>query len=71
VRRYNLFDIAPNWINPEQLEKIESLGFDFEDGEIRVTFEELCQIIERLGVIDYSKCQQEWLKIYLNKYHNK
>lgn len=66
---YNLFDIAPNWISEEQITKIEELGFDFSNGEIRITLEQLFQIVDVLGTIDYEVTQQEWLKIYLERYH--
>ncbi len=65
----NLFDIVGNWLTQDQLLKIEELGFDFEDAEIRVGFQDLCLIINALGNIDYVRSQQEWLKIYLKKYH--
>ncbi len=65
----NLFDIAKCWLTQEQFEKIESLGHDFEYAGIRINLDELCQIIDTLGVIDYNITQQEWLKIYLKCYH--
>lgn len=66
---HNLFDIHEWWITNEQKSKIQSLGYEF-DGEIRVNFKEFVQIIEILGVIDAELTKENWLEIYLNKYHN-
>jgi hypothetical protein len=67
----NLFDIVPQWQTPEQVQRIEKMGFDFSDGEIRVTLDEIIRISEQLGAIDVEKTKEEWLKVFLAVYYRK
>lgn len=61
----NLFDIAWRWVTEAQEKK---LSLSFEDGEVRLNLDQLVNVVDSLGEIDYEKTQQEWLKIYLTRY---
>ena len=67
----NLFDIVEKWLTSSQVMQVYNLGYTFENGEIRVTFKELINIIEALGTIDIDATYQGWLKIHIEKYQKK
>lgn len=56
----NWFDIAAVWLTPEQLTKVKRLGFEFEYAEERLDLDDLIEIVDTLGTIDYSRTQREW-----------
>ena len=66
----NVFDLHTAWILDGQEEKINTLGYEFdEDNRLRLNFDELIKVVNVLGEIDYDVTQQLWLEYYFKSYY--